>query len=244
MALQEHGEVREGGLPRRREDLEPAGTGRMGSTFYRWRFAPAQLPVVLEHDWSLLGRRACVDSELGEVTLMVPSGPRENMSRRVGHLVAGAAAQHSIPCEEMGATTWSPPGSSRVEADESFYLGEAALRYRELEDGNEWAAFAGANPPQLVVEVERTHGDSGKPDVYRALGVIEMWRIDRSRDKPPSVEILELQHPVGWRVVGRSTVLPGLASALIVQVLETARRQGAGSIPGLLASAGISRKER
>ncbi|MCY4589488.1 MAG: hypothetical protein OXE86_02765 [Alphaproteobacteria bacterium] len=35
MARQEHGEVGEGALPRRCADLEPACTGRMGSTFFR-----------------------------------------------------------------------------------------------------------------------------------------------------------------------------------------------------------------
>ena len=61
MTLEGHGEVREGVLPRRREDLGPAGTGRMGSAFCRWRFAPADLPAVPGHDWSQLGRRVFID---------------------------------------------------------------------------------------------------------------------------------------------------------------------------------------
>ena len=87
------------------------------------------------------------------------------MSWLAGHLASGAATALSLPCDGMPAATWSPPGSRRVEADGSFYLGQSALEYRELEDGTEWSAFAGINPPQLVLEVERAHGDAGKTEV-------------------------------------------------------------------------------
>jgi len=243
MALRENGQVRQAGLPCRREDLESAGTGRMGSAFYRWRFAPARLPAVLGHDWSQLGRRVFVDPEQEEVTLMAPSAVHENMSWLVGHLAWGAATTLSIPCDGLRATTWSPPGQRRVEADESFYLGESALRYRKLEDDSEWNSFAGINPPQLVVEVERTHGDTGKPVVYRTLGATEMWRIDTHRWPALIVEILDLQRPDGVTAADRSAVLPGLTPTFIARMLGTARRQGAGAIPGLLAAAGIGRPD-
>ena len=247
MALQEHGEVREDGLPRRREDLEPLRTGRMGSAFYRWRFAPADLPAVLRHDWSQLGRRVCVDPLRGEVMLMAPSWSHEEMSRYVFRLVESAATALSTPCAAGGGTTWSPPGPRRVEADESFYLGEAAERLRDAKRERRAEivdAFVTANPPQLVVEVERTHGDTGKPDIYRALGVIEMWRIDRSRDQTLAVEILDLQRPEGWRAVDTSGILSGLTPELIARTLRAADIDGAAVITDLLAAAGIGREDR
>lgn len=243
MALEEHREAREGVLPGRREDLEPVCTGRMGSTFFRWRFAPAELPAVLEHDWARLGRRVFIDPERGEVTLMAPSGPHETVADLVTPLLLHVSQALSVPCVPAAGTTWSPPGSRRVEADRSYYLGEAALGYREVKRERRAGladAFFDANPPQLAVEVERTHGDAGKPDVYRDLGVTEMWRIDVSREPALTVEILELQCPGGWRPVDRSTVLPGLTPALIARVLETADMDGAEVIPGLLAKGGIA----
>ena len=244
MALQAHGEVREGGLPRRREDLEVAGTGQMGSALFRWQFAPAQLSAVLEHDWSCFGRRVFVDPERGEVTLMAPSGPHGETSRYAWSLVYTALRRRCRSrLSPAGGTTWSPPGSRRVEADESYYLGDVALRclqVHRMDRPDLVDAFFDANPPQLVIEVERTHGDAGKPDVYRALGVAEMWRINQTGNNPLSVEILELQYPAGWRAVDCSTVLTGLTPALIGHVLDTARRQGAGVIPALLTDAGIS----
>ena len=247
MALQQHGKVGEGALPRRREDLEPVNTGGMGSAFFRWRFAPEDLPVVLDHDWSELGRRVFVDPEREEVTLMAPSWVHEEMSQHVWYLVTSVAAALSIPCVGGGGATWSPPGSHRVEADQSFYLGRAALRFRETKRERRAGltdAFTADNPPQLVVEIERTSGDAGKPDVYRLLGVDEAWRIDVSREPSLAVEFLDLQHPDGWRAVDRSTILPGLTPALIARALEAADMDGAGVIPGLLAAAGIGPGQR
>ena len=247
MALQEHGEVQEAGLPRRREELAPVGTGRMGSSFFRWRFAPAQLSAVLEHDRAQLGRRVFVDSGRGEVTLMAPSGLHETVSWLLAPLLLHAAQALSIPFVGVRSTTWRPPGSRRVEADESYCLGDVALRCLEvhrMDRPDLVDAFFDANPPQLVIEVERTHGDADRPDVYRVLGVTEMWRIDQSRNQTLSVEILELQHSAGWRAVHSSAVLPGLTPEMIGQVLEMARREGAQAIPGLLAQAGVGREER
>ena len=244
MALQEHGEVSGNGLPRRCEELEPVGTGTMGSTFYSWQFAAADLPAVLEHDWSQLGRRVFVNPERGKVTLMAPSGSHENTSALVGQLVFRAGERLSIQVVPVRGTTWRPPGSRRVEADESYYLGETALRCLDTHrmDRPELVdAFFDTNPPQLVVEVERTHDDAGKPAVYRDLGVAEMWRIDVRREAALSVEILALPDPGGVRTAGRSVVLPGLTPSVIGQALTMARREGAQVIPRVLAAAGIGR---
>ena len=141
MALREHGELREGMLPGRHEDLEPVCTGRMGSAFFRWRFAPADLQAVLGHDWSQLGRRVLVDPQCGEVTLMAPSGPHETTSAYVQHVVFCAAEALSIDIVPARATTWKPPGSRRVEADESYCLGEAARECIRVQDSDQADAF-------------------------------------------------------------------------------------------------------
>ncbi len=239
MVLHEHGQVQDSVLPRRREDLDATGTGRMGSSFFSWQFAPTLLPAVLEHDWSDFGRRVFVDPECGEVTLMAPSGPHEETSRYAWSLVSSAAAALSIPVVPAGGTTWTSPGSRRVEADESFYLGEAAVRYRDLQEEDGLLAFLTVNFPQLVIEVERRHGDADKPTVYRDLGVVEMWRIEAQRWPTLTVEILDLQHTLGVASVNRSAVLPGLTPALIAQALDLARRKGTQVIPAMLSEAGI-----
>jgi len=114
----------------------------------------------------------------------------------------------------------SPRGSCRVEADQCDDLGEAALGYRETKRERRAGpadAFLDANPLQVAVEVERTHADAGRPDVYRDLAVAEMWRIDLSREPAPTIGILELQRPGGRGVADRSTVLPGLTAAQIAR---------------------------
>ncbi len=237
MALQDQGQ--EGGLPRRRGELEEVCTGRMGSTFLKWRFLPADLEAVLGHDWSRLGRRVFIDPERGEVTVMAPSARHENTAGLIPYLLLYAAQALSIPLVATEATTWSPPGSRRVEADKSYYLGSSAVRYLSAMRNNEMNedAFARDNPPELVVEVERTHADAGKPEVYRSFGVAEMWRIDVGRDGALSAEILDLHD--GVRAAERSVVLPGLTPGVIVRVLEAARKEGLQVIPREVIAAGI-----
>ena len=38
------------------------------------------------------------------------------------------------------------------------------------------AAFEQKTPPDLVIEVERSRGEDGKPGFYRDAGVAKMWR--------------------------------------------------------------------
>ena len=134
-----------------------------------------------------------------------------------------------MPYVAAGGTAWTSPGGSfrRVEADESYYLGETVLRYRLVTDEDLLNEFLGVNPPQLVVEIERTHGDAGKPGVYRDLGVAEMWRVEAHGWPELSVEILELQHPKGVRTIDTSTALPGLTPALVARTIKTAHENGA-----------------
>ena len=94
------------------------------------------------------------------------------------------------------------------------------------------------------MEVERSHGDAGKPDIYRDLGVAEMWRIDMPRPGSFAVEILDLQRPGGVEAIDRSALLPGLTPVLITRTLQAARRRGYRVIPELLAAAGMERTSR
>ena len=48
---------RQAAMPLDQDQLEIVGTGSMGSTFLRWRFAPDERADVLDHGWNALGRR-------------------------------------------------------------------------------------------------------------------------------------------------------------------------------------------
>ncbi|MCY4591620.1 MAG: Uma2 family endonuclease [Alphaproteobacteria bacterium] len=240
MALQDQGQ--DGGLPRRREELEEVYAGRMGSTFLRWRFQPGELEAVLGHDWSRLGRRLFIDPERGEVTVMETSARHAVTAELVAFLLGHSTLALSIQLVATGRTTWSAPGSRRIEADNSFYLGSSAERLLSARRNNEMNddEFARENPPELVVEMERSHGDAGRSEAYRSFGVAEMWRIDAGSDHALSVEILNLHD--GARAVERSAVLPGLTPEVIGRVLEVGRTEGPVVMQREVIAAGIRRR--
>ena len=99
----------------------------------------------------------------------------------------------------LGSTRWRRPGdpeNTGAEPDACYYLGETAeQRVRARQDGAEaLAAFEAAHPPNLVVEVERNHGDRRKPIFYQEIGVPEMWRLELGPDGL-EIEILDLKAP-------------------------------------------------
>ena len=62
-----------------------------------------------------------------------------------------------------------------------------------------------AQPQDLAVEVERTAHDNLRNEVYRAVGVQELWECPRNAPR-----ILDLQTPNGIRPVEESRILAGV----------------------------------
>ena len=83
------------------------------------------------------------------------------------------------------------------------------------------AAFVETNPPDLVVEVERSRGDETKPHFYREIGVPEMWRIDITHSRR-EVAILDLQALDGPAALPASAVLPLCTPEFVLEALEFA----------------------
>ena len=105
--------------------------------------------------------------------------------------------------EQLRGTRWRDregPEGTGAEADCAFYVGETAEAYIRAEAlGDEQAdAFTERHPPDLVVEINVSHTDEGKPAWYRRLGVTELWAV--AAGKSPDwleVEFLDLQAPGG-----------------------------------------------
>ena len=99
----------------------------------------------------------------------------------------------------------------KAEADCAFYVGEKAEAYIRAEAlGDEQAdAFTDHHPPDLVVEINVSHTDEGKPAWYRRLGVTELWAVagGKSPDRI-EVEFLDLQASDGPAASRESKVIP------------------------------------
>lgn len=111
------------------------------------------------------------------LSLVSPSLPHEGFSKRLGAFVMEVAIGLDLPCTPIGATTLVRDDLKvAVEGDENFYLShaDAILDAVELDLNN-------CPPPDLAIEVVITHGAKKAMEIYRRLGVPEVWVCSRKR---------------------------------------------------------------
>ena len=221
------------------EEME-AAFGSMGSELRSWQFRPQEIPALAAKlDWNDLGRRVFIEPRTGLIALISPSSTHEGYARGTDSLTGGLSMAYGILRIGLGGTRWRRPGdpvNTGAEADASFYFGEKALALQQVPIA-EWDAFAAAHPPDLVVELERIHGDEGKPAFYRELGVPEMWRLDFDKDRRLEVEILDLQAEGGPALLNASTVLPLCTPEFVQEALGLASVGRRAELDTLIAEA-------
>lgn len=122
----------------------------------------------------------------GELELMGPSPRHENVTRIIEGLLYLWAVERNVPLRSFGSTTWRKRRAERgVEADVSYVLGTQSKKR-----------------PDLAIEVVVTSGGMRKLDVYRGLGVPEVWFWRRGRF---TVHVL---HGLDYEPAPRSRLLP------------------------------------
>ena len=167
-------------------------------------------------------RRVSIDPVRGAAVMMAPSRLHERIAVRLDKVaegLGGGVPGGGLRVEQLRGTRWRDregPEGTGAEADCAFYVGETAESYLRAEaSGDEQAdAFTERHPPDLVVEINVSHTDEGKPAWYRRLGVTELWAV--AAGKSPDwleVEFLHLQAPGGPAASGESKVIPGAQPA-------------------------------
>ncbi len=135
----------------------------------------------------------------GELELMTPSYDHETLKTTLGRLIETYADALGIELQGCGSWTVRKEAKSRgVEADECYVLGPIA-RPPEI--------------PDLAVEVVWTSGGIDKLEVYRGLGVPEVWFW---QDGTLRIHVLE-----GGSYVRspKSRLLPDLDPALVARLM-------------------------
>jgi len=141
----------------------------------------------------------------GEVEIMSPSETHEAIKSMIGRLVETYCLERNIPFRTLGSWTLTAQDCSRgAEPDECWVFGSAP-----------------AERPHLVIEVVWTSGRIDKLDIYRKLGVAEVWYWRRGELQPYCLR--------GDRYVPVSTseALPGLDLALLTRFLDESTTYGA-----------------
>lgn len=135
----------------------------------------------------------------GELELMTPSFDHETLKTTLGRLIETYAEERGIDLLGCGSWTVRKEAKARgVEADESYVLGPVITQ---------------PQIPDLACEVVWTSGGIDKLEVYRGLGVPEVWFW---QDGALRIYLLEGET---YTLSPRSRLLPGLDPDLIVRFM-------------------------
>ena len=133
----------------------------------------------------------------GELELMSPSQAHEMIKSRLRQLIEAYAAHRGIDLWPIGSwTVRAAPARRGVEPDECYTIGDPRLK----------------QVPDLAVEVAWTRGGIDKLEIYRGLGVGEVWFWCEGR-----IDAYGLREGA-YRPSGVSAVLPGLDLQLIARL--------------------------
>jgi Uma2 family endonuclease len=128
----------------------------------------------------------------GTLEIMSPSAEHESVSRMFDRLLCAFAEELGIELNAFGSWTQKHPPDRGLEPDECFVVG---ARTRSV--------------PDLAVEVVWTAGLGSKLDVYRGLGVPEVWVWDSG------VIVVRVLRAGGYSEEPRSELLPALDLELL-----------------------------
>lgn len=96
----------------------------------------------------------------GALELMTPSRDHEGIKSYIGMLIEAYALEHDIDLSPYGSwTVRNAPKESGAEPDECYIVG--ADQNKEV--------------PDLTIEVQWTRGGIDKLEIYRRLGIAEVW---------------------------------------------------------------------
>jgi Uma2 family endonuclease len=153
----------------------------------------------------------------GDLELVSPSFVHERLAEFLGFFVMVVIEELDIPSALAGHTTFRRrKKSAGVEGDKTFYLANAArvLGKRDIKLRDD-------PPPDLAIEVVHTHDAARAVEVYRRLGVPEVWVCDED-----GLQILLLRADGRYTGSDTSAAFPFLKAA---EIFEQVTRPVAGS---------------
>jgi Uma2 family endonuclease len=165
-----------------------------------WSRYEAQLALRGEHS---VPRVSYLD---GAMELMSPSYTHERVNSNIGRLVEAFLRESGIEYQPVGSWTLkSEAMAAGAEPDECYVFGDVAPEPEP-------------ERPDLAIEVVRTHGGLNKLEIYRRLGVTEVWfwrkgtitvhvlRGERYEQAPRSQHLPELDLPLLTTFLDRAPV--------------------------------------
>ena len=154
----------------------------------------------------LLGERRLRHTYVrGSLEVATPSYDHEWSKTLLGDFVATLCRVLRIPRNNAGSTTIKEENWDRgLEPDECFFVGEKSVA--AMRGKTEFNAERDP-PPDLVVEIDVTASSDRRIEMYRLMGVPEVWRM-----KNENVVFLGLSKNGRYRQIKKSRHFPFLAS--------------------------------
>lgn len=116
-------------------------------------------------------RSARVAYDNGVVTIKMPSELHEFLNRLLAYLVRTLAVALDLPCTDVGSMTLQRDDLEKgAEPDTCFYI-QNAVPYEGAV-----SRIPPSLPPDLLVEVDITSPSTQRMEIYRALGISEVWQ--------------------------------------------------------------------
>ncbi len=148
----------------------------------------------------------------GVLEITMPLEDHEFFVRIIDLVVRILATAYLGRIKTMGSTTLDYPNLERgAEPDNAYYLqNQPKVKGRNVD-------LTQDPPPDLVVEIDMTHSDIDKLDLYAAMQIPEFWRFNGEE-----LRIYQLTLE-GYQEVETSPNFPGFPKARLYQFLNEAR---------------------
>lgn len=160
--------------------------------------------------------RVRVSYNQGRLEIMTLSPIHEMYKDLLLRIADSVAVETGIVLETRGSTTFKEKSFAQgAEPDTCFYVQNASrvIGLRKIDLNVD-------PPPDVVVEIDIGHESPRKPEIYRNLGVAEVWRYDEQR-----LQMLRLTD-AGYVETSVSEAFPGLTAEALTLALEDSKTQG------------------
>jgi Uma2 family endonuclease len=149
----------------------------------------------------------------GDLEIMVLGYQHERLKTELSELLTEIARILEIDYQGAASTTFRRKKKQKgFEGDGSFYFKNAELVRAKKE-----IDLARDPSPELVIEIDITHGSLPKFPIFADLGIEEVWRFDGEE-----VKFYRLQNQ-DYAEVGESVCLPNVKSETVTDLLFAAQ---------------------
>jgi Uma2 family endonuclease len=148
----------------------------------------------------------------GDLEIMVLGYQHETLKTKLSELVTETARVLDVDYEGAGSTTLRQEKKRKgFEGDASFYFKNA-----DVVRGKKEIDLNIDPPPELVIEIDISHGSLSKFPILAGIGIEEVWRFDGG-----GVIFYRLRNE-DYEEVRESVCLPGVKSETVTELLFAA----------------------